>query len=213
MNLGLSFITGFSAAAIGTALPGLLNMTAVKIYNQDGRTRALWFAFGAATIVFFQSLLAVLFARFISRRSDIANLLSEIGFAIFLILTFVFFYLAFKKKDIKPIKKQEIKLRSKSSRYFLGILLSVLNLFPIPYYVFISITLASYRYFEFETQYIYVFSLATAIAAFLIFYGYVVFFDKLKNKTQWVQKNINLIIGCVTLLIAVLTFVKLLNHS
>lgn len=213
MNLGLSFITGFSAAAIGTVLPGLLNMTAVKIYNQDGRTRSLWFAFGAATIVFFQSFLAVLFARFISRRTDIAHLLSEIGFGLFLVLTVVFFYLAFKKKDSKPIKKQEIKIRSKSSRYFLGVLLSVLNLFPIPYYVFISITLASYHYFEFENQYIYVFSLATALSAFLVFYGYIVFFDKLKSKTQWLQQNINLIIGCVTLFIAVLTLIKLLNQS
>ena len=213
MYLGLSFILGFSTAAIGTSLPGLLNMTAVKVYNQDGRTRALWFSFGAATIIFFQTLLAVFFARFINQRADISNLLQEIGFGLFLILTVVFFYLAFKKKPIVPKKKEEIKLRSKSSRYFLGVLLSVLNLFPIPYYVFISVTLASYQYFQFETQFIYTFSLATSIAAFLVFYGYITFFEKLQNKTKWLQQNINFIIGSVTFVIMLLTLIKLLNNS
>lgn len=212
MNLGLSFILGFSAATVGTALPGLLNMTAVKVYHQDGRTRALWFSFGAVTIIFFQTLLAVFFARFINRNADITNLLQEISLGILLLLTVIFFYLGYKKKRIVPKKKEQIKLRSKSSRYFLGMLLSALNFFPIPYYVFISITLASYQYFAFDNTSIYAFSLATAIAAFLVFYGYLMFFDKLKTKTQGLQQNINYIIGTVTLIIALITLIKWLQN-
>ena len=77
-----------------------------------------------------------------------------------------------------PGVKDEIKMRSKSSRFFMGVLLSSLNLFPIPYYVFISITLATYHYFYFDNYFIYAFSTGTAVAAFLIFLGYISFFKK-----------------------------------
>ena len=98
MNVSLPIILGLSAAAIGTTPPGLLNMTAAKVSMRDGKNRALWFAFGASIIVFFQTLLAVLFARFIDRRADISAVLQEIGFVIFILLTVYFLWFAKKPK-------------------------------------------------------------------------------------------------------------------
>lgn len=208
MNIGLHFLFGFITAAIGTISPGLINMTAAKFSLRDGRGRALWFAFGAATIVFFQTLIAVLFARFIESRSDINTILQEIAFVIFAGLTLYFFWNA-KKNKVKK-KKEEIKIRTKSSRFFLGMLLSILNLFPIPYYVFVSITLASYGYFYFETAYIYSFSFGTAVAAFLIFFGYIVFFKNKTTKTTMISENINYIIGGITGIVSLITLFRII---
>lgn len=210
MNIGLHFLFGFIAATIGTISPGLINMTAAKFSLRDGRGRALWFAFGAATIVFFQTLVAVLLARFIDGRADINTILQEIGFVIFAGLTIYFFWTA--KKGKKTKKKDEIKIRTKSSRFFLGMLLSILNLFPIPYYVFISITLASYHYFYFETAYIYSFSFGTALAAFLVFFGYIVFFKNKASKTTLISENINYIIGGITGIVALITLFKIIYN-
>lgn len=143
MNFVLPLIFGFISAAIGIALPGLINMTAAKVSIRDGRERAMLFISGAVIIIFFQTLTAILFARFIDSRPDVVILLREIGFAIFLFLTIYFLVLAKKPK----IKKEEIKMRSKTNRFFLGMLLSALNFFPVPYYVFVTITLSSYRLF------------------------------------------------------------------
>ena len=208
MNIGLHFLFGLIAATIGTISPGLINMTAAKFSLRDGRVRALWFAFGAATIVFFQTLVAVLFARFIDKRADINAILQEIGFFIFAGLSIYFFWTA--KKGKKTIKKEEIKIRTKSSRFFLGMLLSILNLFPIPYYVFISITLASYNYFQFETYYIYSFSMGTAVAAFLIFFGYIVFFKNKSTNNSLISENINYFIGGITGIVALVTLFKII---
>ncbi|MFY8187164.1 MAG: lysine transporter LysE [Flavobacterium sp.] len=211
MSLGTSFIFGFIAAFIGTSLPGLINMTAVKINQQNGMIRAIWFSGGATFIIFFQTLVAVLFAKFLNQRSDISHLLQEIGFVLFLMLTFVFFWLEFKKNK-KIIKiKEPIKLRSKSSRFFLGALVSVLNLFPIPYYVFVSVSLASYDYFSFGVSDIYAFAFGTAVAAFLVFYGYIVAFYKFEKKLNFVSKNINIIIGSITALVAIISLVNILK--
>ena len=153
MNFVLPLIFGFISAAIGIALPGLINMTAAKVSIRDGRERAMLFISGAVIIIFFQTLTAILFARFIDSRPDVVILLREIGFAIFLFLTIYFLVLAKKPK----IKKEEIKMRSKTNRFFLGMLLSALNFFPVPYYVFVTITLSSYRLFLFERTSIFLF--------------------------------------------------------
>jgi threonine/homoserine/homoserine lactone efflux protein len=209
MNVTLPILLGLSVATIGTTPPGLLNMTAAKVSIRDGRNRALWFAFGASIVVFFQSLLAVLFARFIDRRADIKVILQEIGLVIFIVLTIYFFWIAQKPKIKK--KKEEIKMRTKSSRFFLGILLSSLNLFPVPYYVFVSITLGSYGYFEFDSFFIFTFSFASAIAAFLVFFGYISFFKSKEKKDVFLSKNINYVIGLLTGVAALITFVKILS--
>jgi threonine/homoserine/homoserine lactone efflux protein len=207
MNVTLPILLGLSSAAIGTALPGLLNMTAAKVGMRDGRNRAIWFALGASLVVFFQTLIAVLFARFIDRRADINVLLQEIGFVIFLSLTIYFFWSG--KKGIIKKKKEEIKMRSKSSRFFMGVLLSSLNFFPIPYYVFISVTLATYQYFYFDNYFIYAFSTGTAIASFLIFFAYISFFKKREHNNSFLAKNINYIIGSITGIVTFITLFKI----
>jgi hypothetical protein len=91
----------------------------------------------------------------------------------------------------------------------MGVLLSSLNLFPIPYYVFISITLATYHCFYFDNYFIYAFSTGTAVAAFLIFLGYISFFKKKDRSNSFLSKNINYVIGTITGLVALISLFKL----
>ena len=204
MNFVLPLFFGFISAAMGIALPGLINMTAAKVSIRDGRDRAMLFISGAVIIIFFQTLTAILFARFIDSRPDVVILLREVGFAIFLVLTIYFLFLAKKPK----VKKEEIKMRSKTNRFFLGMLLSALNFFPVPYYVFVTITLSSYRLFIFEKISISLFLIGVLIGSFLVFYYYISFFKKIENKTDFFFKNMNKIIGSIT---GIITLVALFN--
>lgn len=208
MNFVLPLIFGFISAAIGIALPGLINMTAAKVSIRDGRERAMLFISGAVIIIFFQTLTAILFARFIDSRPDVVILLREIGFAIFLFLTIYFLVLAKKPK----IKKEEIKMRSKTNRFFLGMLLSALNVFPVPYYVFVTITLSSYRLFLFERTSISLFLMGVLLGSFMLFYYYITFFKKIENKTDFFFKNMNKIIGSITGVIALVTLFNIIKY-
>jgi threonine/homoserine/homoserine lactone efflux protein len=208
MNFVLPLIFGFISAAIGIALPGLINMTAAKVSIRDGRERAMLFISGAVIIIFFQTLTAILFARFIDSRPDVVILLREIGFAIFLFLTIYFLVLAKKPK----IKKEEIKMRSKTNRFFLGMLLSALNFFPVPYYVFVTITLSSYRLFLFERTSIFLFLMGVLLGSFMLFYYYITFFKKIENKTDFFFKNMNKIIGSITGVIALVTLFNIIKY-
>ncbi len=208
MGYALPLFLGFVTASVGIIPPGLINMTAAKVSLNEGRTRAMVFALGATVIILIQTFIAVLFARFIDKNPDIVILLREIGLAIFVVLTIFFFW----KANRSSTEKKELKLRSKKSRFFLGMLLSALNFFPIPFYVFVSVTLASYNYFSFEKQFICTFVLGSGIGAFFAFYCYIAFFEKMETKTTFLIKNMNYIIGAITGLVSIITLINIIKY-
>lgn len=203
------FLSGFIAAIIGIIPPGLINMTAAKINLKEGKKNAMWFVIGAVFVIFLQVYLAVLFARVIDNRPDVVTLMREIGFVIFSILTIYFLFIA---KDPKTKKKSKIKKSSKKSRFFLGMLLSGLNFFPIPYYVVVSVTLASYNLFVFENTIIFTFVLGSVLGSFAVLYSYIGFFGRIEKKTDYIMRNMNTIIGSITGLVAVVTLFNILNY-
>ena len=202
----LPLVLGFFIAFLAVIPPGLINMTAAKISLQEGKNEAISFAIGASVIIFFQTFIAVLFARFISNHQEIVSTLQEIGIFVFSLLSFYFFWIAKKPKKIKT----DSRVKGKSNRFFLGMLLSSLNLLPIPFYVFASMTLAASGYFSFDKIPVAEFVIGVMIGSFTVFYIYIVAFKKIENKTEFLMRNINTIIGSVTTFMAVLTLFKLL---
>ena len=109
MNIITPLFLGFITALVGVFPPGIINMTVAKISTQDGKNRALLFTSGALVVVFFQTLVALIFARYIDSHEEISLLLREIGFVIFSILTIYFFFIA--KKPTNNIQN-DIKIKS-----------------------------------------------------------------------------------------------------
>nr|WP_315243454.1 LysE family transporter [uncultured Flavobacterium sp.] len=208
MALLTPLISGFIAAIIGIIPPGLINMTAAKINLKEGKKNALWFVIGAVLVIFFQVYVAVLFAQVINSRPDVVALLREVGFGIFSVLTIYFLFIAKGPKT----KKSKIQKKSKESRFFLGMLLSGLNFFPIPYYVLVSVTLASYHLFVFESNIIFTFVLGSVLGSFAVLYSYIAFFGRIEKKTDYMMRNMNTIIGSITGLIALVTLFNILNY-
>jgi threonine/homoserine/homoserine lactone efflux protein len=208
MNIVTSLFLGFFTAFIGIIPPGLINMTAAKVNLKEGKRNAMWFVLGAILVIFFQSFFAILFAKIINRRPDLVTLLREVGLGIFATLTLYFLLLAKKPKD----KTRKFKKNSKTNRFFMGMLLSGLNFLPIPYYVFVSVTLASFKLFSFDTTSIFIFVNGVILGSFLVFYCYISFFNKIENKTDYVTKNMNTIIGSITGLISVITLWNIIKY-
>ncbi|MCO6148021.1 LysE family transporter [Flavobacterium sp. NRK1] len=211
MEIVLPLVLGIVVSATGIMLPGLINMTAAKISLKEGRRRAVFFALGATVVVFFQTYIAVSFAKFINSRPDIIYLLEETGLVIFSALTIFFLFIA-KKKKLKK-EKEIIKRNSLTGNFFLGALLSALNFFPIPYYVFVSVSLSAYKYFYFTHLFVFLFVMGVVAGSFSVFYLYIVFFKKIEHKTDFFLQNINYLLGSVTGLISVITLIKILRNQ
>jgi threonine/homoserine/homoserine lactone efflux protein len=208
MNYIALLFFGLFSAVIGIIPPGLINMTAAKVNHKEGRRNALWFVLGAVLVILFQVFFAILFAKVINGRPDIITLFREVGFGIFTILTIYFLGIA----KTPTGKSKKLKKSSKTKRFFLGMLLSALNFFPIPYYVFVSITLASYNLFTFDLISILIFAMGAVIGSFLVFYIYISFFNRIESKRDYIMKNMNTIIGSITGLISIITLINIINY-
>ena len=188
--------------------PGLLNMTAAKVGLKEGKRNAFWFVLGAVLVIFIQVYLAVLFARIINARPDIIILLREVGLGIFTLLTIYFLGIAKKPK----LKQPKIKKNSKKKRFFLGMLLSALNFFPIPYYVFVSVTLYSYAVFSLDTTSGFTFASGATLGSVLVFYFYISFFQKIEQKADFLLRNMNIIIGTITGIVSIIALINILEY-
>lgn len=206
MDITVIFFLGLIVALVGVIPPGLLNMTAAKISLKEGHVRGIVFSIGVCVIVFLQTYVAAIFARYLSNHPDVVSILQRVAFVIFVLIT-IYFLLIAKNKNKPDV---EDTIRSKHSRFFHGMFLSSLNVFPIPYQAYMTITLASFGWLELDKISIISYVCGATMGTFVMLYVYIFFFDKIKSKTFTSQKNMNYIIGTITGIIAGVTFINIL---
>ncbi len=196
-------------ALVGVIPPGLLNMTAAKISLKEGPGRGITFSSGVCLVVFIQTYLAAIFARYLSNRPDIVEILQRVAFVIFVLITIYFLVIARNQKETNA---EDEEVMSKQSRFFHGMLLSALNVFPIPYQAYMTITLSSFGWMNFEKTSIVTYVTGAAMGTFVMLYFYIFFFDKIKDKKFTSQKSMNYSIGIITGLVALVTLINILKE-
>lgn len=209
MSITIVFFLGLFVALIGVIPPGLLNITAAKISLKEGAARGIMFSTGVCVVVFIQTYIAAIFSRYLSNRHDIIEILQRVAFVIFVLITIYFLFVASKRNEAKI---EEADVRSKKSRFFYGMLMSGLNIFPIPYQAYMTITLASFGWMNFEPTSIVTYVTGATMGTFVMLYMYIFFFDKLKDKAITSPKNMNYVIGCITGLVSLVTFITILRE-
>ncbi|XMO88435.1 LysE family transporter [Algibacter sp. AS12] len=207
MNITFIFFLGLFFAMIGVIPPGLLNMTAAKISLKEGHVRGIVFSAGVCVIVLIQTYLASIFARYLSKHHEVIGILRAVALVIFILITIYFLFIA----KSEPKQQKEPKRRSKHSRFFQGMFLSGINVFPIPYQAYMTITLASFGWMTFEQTSIMAYVVGAATGTFVTLYMYIFFFDKIKGKTFTSQKNMNRIIGGITGVISIVTIINMIQ--
>ncbi|WP_435050307.1 LysE family transporter [Formosa sp. S-31] len=195
---------------MGVIPPGLLNMTAAKISLKEGHTRGIVFSIGACVVVLIQTFIAVIFARYLTKHPDVVDVLQRVALVIFILISIYFFFVAKGDGDVTNRKAPEV--RSKKSRFFQGMLMSALNMFPIPFQAYMSVTLASFGWLTFEQSDIIAYVFGSATGSFVMLYVYMFFFDKIQGKTFTSQKNMNRIIGSITAIVAFVTLIHVIKE-
>ena len=208
MSITITFFVGLIVALVGVIPPGLLNMTAAKISLKEGYSRGVVFSIGVSVTVIAQTYVAVLFARYLSNDRDIVDILQRVALVIFILISIYYLFIA--KERVKP--QDEINNKSKKNRFFFGMFLSSLNVFPIPYQAYMSITLASFGLMDFDLTNITSYVAGAAMGTFVMLYIYIFFFDKIKNQRLTSQKNMNLFIGIITAAIAIVTLINVIKE-
>lgn len=200
----INFFVGYLAALVGLIPPGLLNMTAAKIGVKQGRKPALIFSTGVLLVVLVQTAVGLIFARYLEQNPEIVDLLKKVALGIFLALTFYFFILA---KDSRREVPKGVK-RSKTNRFFYGILLAALNILPIPYWVYVSISLSAFDWFYFDQSYIAWAILGSGLGTFSMLMFYIYFFRRRLPIGNF-GFNVNYLLGGITAIISIITMMRI----
>jgi len=208
LNITVVFFLGLIIALISIVIPGLLNMTAAKISLKEGYARGIAFSIGVCVTVTFQTYIATIFSRYISNHPDVVDILQRVAFVVFVLVTVYFLLIA--KNQPKPLV--ETNTRSKNSRFFHGVLLSGINMLPIPYQAYMTTTLASWGWLSFENTMIISYVAGAAMGTFVMLYIYIFFFDKIKGKALTSQKGMNYSIGAITGIIAIITLIHIIKE-
>lgn len=203
MSLSIHFILGFITSFLGTLTPSMLNMTATKISLNKSKTDAVKFAVGASIIVLAQVYIAILFTKFLRSNPAFVQSLQEIAIIIFVLLSFYFYRQS--KKDKVPT--DSIKEKTGNS-FVVGLLLSSLNMFSIPFYCGVTTALDVAGWLKFSQQNIMGFVLGSAIGTFSLLYLYANYAKIIQLKSKGLAKNLNLILSILT---GVLAFITLIN--
>ncbi|AUC82605.1 LysE family transporter [Lacinutrix sp. Bg11-31] len=208
MEITITFGIALIVALVGVIPPGLLNMTAAKVSIKEGHTRGLVFSVGVCVIVILQTLIALIFARYLSNHSNVVDIMQRVAFVLFVLIT-VYFLVVAKKTD-KP--NVESNVRSKKSRFFQGVLLSALNVFPIPYQAYMAINFVSFNWIKLDPLGITTYVAGAATGTFVMLYIYVFFFEKINSKKIKSQKGMNYTIGIITGVISIITLVNIIKE-
>lgn len=209
MSVLFAFAFAILFSFLGVLPPGIVNMTVANYSVKKSLKRAKKFINGALLVVFVQSILAFYFATFLENHPQVMNNLKLVGSVVFILLTIFFL-----GKGIQNFigSKEDIKKKSTKSKmkpFLHGVFISGLNVFPIPYYAFVSLYLSAFIEDFFTNLVGIAFVFGVTLGTFIVFLCYAYLFRKIKHKVAFFIKNINFIIALITGLIAFFTIYNL----
>ncbi|BAO55165.1 LysE family translocator [Nonlabens marinus] len=201
----LHFLFGLAIGFVGVIPPGLLNLTAAKVSVKQGRRAAIIFAAGASLVVIVQVYIGVFFSELLSQSPEVLTMLERFAIIIFFGLS-IFFLIRARldsKPQLKPLHKADYKLFGQ------GIILSALNVFPIPFYIGFSSFLASRNAFEFEFPMAHFFILGATLGTFLMLCAYIKYVKRFGFDSTTFARKVNYLLAFMTMAIAVFTLIRI----
>jgi threonine/homoserine/homoserine lactone efflux protein len=203
----INFFVGYIAAFVGLIPPGLLNMTAAKIGVKQGRKPAVIFSFGVLLVVCIQTLVGIFFARYLEGYTAVVDVLQKVALGIFLALTFYFFVLA---KDSRREVPKGVK-KSGANRFLYGLLLAAINLLPIPYWVYISISFSAFGWFFFDPSLVIWALIGSGSGTMSMLLLYIYFFRR-RLPIGSFGFNVNFLLGGITAVISLITIIRIVQN-
>lgn len=182
----------------------MLNMTALKISLENGKTATKNYAIGVAIIVAIQAFIGVYLTKTLAENPTVLESLEKAGIVIFILLS-IYFY-----KTSKNEKNETKKIHYKTPPFVTGITLSSLNMFSIPFYSGTVFFLDAFQLFTYNITAVLLFVLGAFLGTVYILILYGKYAKFIQKKTGKMTKNIHLILAILTGFMALFTLIKII---
>ncbi|GAA4115715.1 lysine transporter LysE [Aquimarina addita] len=190
---------------VGVIPPGLVNMTVARTCLERGKKNGVLVATGASMVVLLQAFVAILLAKYIFFNPFVKNILLRTGAVIFLLLA-VYFFVKARQKNAKF----KVYKRGSSRSFFKGVMISLINILPIPYFCTIAAAMSVSGKIQYDLLRMVVFSTAAGLGTFLTLYVYVFSFIKIEKKTESIAKYSNYFMGTLMLVLVLITLIRII---
>ncbi len=200
------FLITYFAALLGVVPPGLVNMSVAKTSVQRGKNNGLYVAVGAAFVILLQAFIAILLAKYIFNNPFVHNILLRTGLVIFMLMAVYFFVMARHKR-----KEVEVAATSGIRSILKGVMVSALNVFPIPYFVALGAALNVSGTVGYNTMEMVLFVFAASLGSFTTLYFYALFFAKI-DASPYFYRYSNYFMAGLMLVLVLVTIIRIFNQ-
>lgn len=177
----------------GSILPSYLNMSIVKYRLKCSKIETSYFIGGLLLILSIQAFTGGFLASVLMKKSEYISILQKVGVVVLMLLSVNFFITYFKSSAIKKQKNIALDKAFKE-----GIILSLLNVFAIPFYFTTTSFLINYNIFEFSFVNLTIFSVGSVTGSCIIYGTYAMIAKKMESKLDFLASKMNLILGVIT---------------
>ena len=175
--------------------------TCVDINKKAGKYKA----FGAASVVFIQALIAILIAKEILKNPEFKDNILLLG--LFVLSALLVYFLISARRQ--PPTTQDRKNTKLTKSFVNGVVISGLNVFPIPYFMVISTLFTPQNHIDFTWTTKLIFSLSAALGSLSTFLLYVYFFDKIIKQNKLFKTYSNYFMAALMLCLLLITLYRL----
>lgn len=204
MTVVIHFLLGFIVSFLGSLTPSMLNMSALKASLERGKKAAFWLSIGVSFIVLIQVYIAVFITKIIIKNPMIIEWLEKSAILIFIGLS-VYFYFQSKKEKREETNEQT----TRKNNFVIGVILSVLNMFGVPFYCGIIASFDILGWMKFNQSSIWAFVIGSGLGTLGILMIYVYFSKIIQQKSGRFIKDINLVMSFLTGIVALITILKI----
>lgn len=184
-------------------------MSVAKTCLQHGKKNGILVAVGASFVVIFQALIAIQLARYIFGNPYVQNMLLRTGIVIFGMMA-IFFFIKAKRSRVKEVEiPKNAGLRSLGK----GMMVSALNILPIPYFCALGVGLNVTGKVEYDVTAISMFILAAAIGTFTALYLYATFFARINKKSASFNRYSNYFMAGLMVVLVLITLIRTIYFS
>jgi threonine/homoserine/homoserine lactone efflux protein len=202
------YAAGLIISFLGSLPMGTLNVTAMQIAIQENVRKALVFALGVALVELIYVRLSLKGIDFILANKKIFHFLEWATVFLFAVLAFSSFYAASRSAG----QQKNLLLKNSVNRFWLGISMSAVNPAQVPFWFLWSSYLFSIRLLE-DTSLafnVYTLGIATGTVSGLLLFIYGGKWLVIRLNTG--QKMLNIIVGIVFLISAIIQLVRVLQE-
>ncbi len=194
---------GFLLAFAAFITPAMLNMTTARTSIEQGKKAGILFGLGASIINAIHAIIAFSFLDYLDDSPEIIMWFKRIGVLILFSLA-VYFYFKSKKTLVG------ISDNPKIPSFIEGLLTSFINMLGLPFYFTAGLALEANKKIVAIIPNIYYLSFGVFLGGFTIFSIYAIMAKQIAARSEFISKNLNLILVVIFIGLGVIVALNLL---